>query len=86
MPDWDFDVSTGTVLQVLAIYLTSANNINEKNNEQAFLQDDSWANHFALSKEHRFILAITDYFSKWIEVITMRKVKMTDESNSSNIM
>ena len=29
-------------------------------------------------KEHRFILAITDYFSKWAEVIPLREVKTSD--------
>src|SRR5438270_13039912 len=27
------------------------------------------------SRGHRFILAITDYFSKWVEAILLRKVK-----------
>src|SRR4051812_43512266 len=30
------------------------------------------------SKGHRFILAITDYFSKWAKVIPLREVKATD--------
>src|SRR3954466_15370955 len=30
------------------------------------------------SRGHRFILAITDYFSKWTEAIPLRKVKATD--------
>jgi len=30
------------------------------------------------SKGHRFILAITDYFSKWAEVIPLREVKASD--------
>ena len=30
------------------------------------------------SKGHRFILAITDYFSKWAEAIPLREVKATD--------
>ena len=30
------------------------------------------------SKEHRFILAITDYFSKWAEAIPLREVKTSD--------
>ncbi|XP_020262803.1 uncharacterized protein LOC109838787 [Asparagus officinalis] len=30
------------------------------------------------SKGHRFILAITDYFSKWAETIPLREVKMSD--------
>ena len=29
-------------------------------------------------KGHRFILAITDYFAKWAEVIPLRKVKIFD--------
>jgi len=31
-----------------------------------------------LSKGHRFILAITDYFSKWAEVIPLRELKTSD--------
>src|SRR3954470_16830199 len=30
------------------------------------------------SKGHRFILAITDYFSKWAEAIPLQEVKATD--------
>jgi len=30
------------------------------------------------SKGHRFILTITDYFSKWAEVIPLREVKTSD--------
>jgi len=30
------------------------------------------------SKGHMFVLAISDYFSKWAEVIPMRKVKTSD--------
>jgi len=30
------------------------------------------------SKGHRFILAITDYFSKWAEAILLREVKTSD--------
>ena len=30
------------------------------------------------SKGHRFILAITDYFSKWAETIPLREVKTSD--------
>ena len=30
------------------------------------------------SKGHRFILAITDYFSKWAEAIPLREVKAYD--------
>ena len=30
------------------------------------------------SKGHQFILAITDYFSKWAEAIPLRKVKASD--------
>jgi len=30
------------------------------------------------SKGHRFILAITDYFSKWAEAIHLREVKASD--------
>jgi len=30
------------------------------------------------SKRHRFILALTDYFSKWAEVIPLREVKTSD--------
>ena len=30
------------------------------------------------SKEHRFILPITDYFSKWAEVVSLREVKTSD--------
>jgi len=30
------------------------------------------------SKGHRFILAITDYFSKWTEAIYLREVKTSD--------
>jgi len=30
------------------------------------------------SKEHLFILAITDYFSKWVEAIPLREVKTSD--------
>ena len=30
------------------------------------------------SKGHRFILAITDYFSKWVEAIPLREVKSYD--------
>jgi len=30
------------------------------------------------SKGHRFILAITDYFSKWAEAIPLKKVKSSD--------
>ena len=30
------------------------------------------------SKRHRFILAITDYFSKWAEAIPLREVKTID--------
>jgi len=26
-------------------------------------------------KGHRFILAITDYFSKWVEVVPLKEVK-----------
>lgn len=55
-----------------------ANHINEKNYEQAFLQDDSWAITSPSSKGHRLILALTDYFSKWAKPISMREVKMTD--------
>jgi len=29
-------------------------------------------------KGHQFILAITDYFSKWAEAIPLRKVKTSD--------
>jgi len=32
----------------------------------------------SLSKGHRFILAITDYFSKWVEAIPLREVKASD--------
>src|SRR5438270_6044004 len=34
--------------------------------------------HLPSSKGHRFILAITDYFSKWAEAIPLREVKTTD--------
>src|SRR3954467_2600513 len=34
--------------------------------------------HPPLSKGHRFILAITDYFSKWAKAIPLREVKATD--------
>src|SRR5436853_7940493 len=30
------------------------------------------------SRGHRFILAVTDYFSKWAEAIPLREVKATD--------
>ena len=30
------------------------------------------------SKGHQFILAITDYFSKWAEVIPLKEVKTSD--------
>ena len=30
------------------------------------------------AKGHRFILAITDYFSKWAEAIPLREVKTSD--------
>ena len=30
------------------------------------------------SKGHRFILVITDYFSKWAEAIPLREVKASD--------
>ena len=30
------------------------------------------------SKGHQFILVITGYFSKWIEVIPLREVKTSD--------
>jgi len=30
------------------------------------------------SKGHRFILAITDYFSKWAKVVPLKEVKTTD--------
>ena len=30
------------------------------------------------SKGHLFILAITDYFLKWVEVIPLKEVKMSD--------
>jgi len=30
------------------------------------------------SKRHRFILTITDYFSKWAEAISLREVKTSD--------
>ena len=30
------------------------------------------------SKEHRFILVITDYFSKWAETILLKEVKTSD--------
>jgi len=30
------------------------------------------------SKEHRFILTITDYFSKWAEVIPLNEVKTSN--------
>ena len=38
------------------------------------------------SKGHRFILAITDYFSKWAEAIPLREVMHLTWSNSLNIM
>jgi len=31
-----------------------------------------------LTKGHRFILTITDYFSKWAEAIPLREVKISD--------
>src|SRR3954467_5777731 len=34
--------------------------------------------HLPSSRGHRFILAITDYFSKWAEAIPLREVKATD--------
>src|SRR4051812_27080372 len=30
------------------------------------------------AKGHRFILAVTDYFSKWVEAISLREVKTSD--------
>ena len=30
------------------------------------------------SKEHRFVLAITDYFPKWVEVIPLKEVKISN--------
>lgn len=30
------------------------------------------------SREHRFILAATDYFSKWSEAVPLKEVKATD--------
>ena len=30
------------------------------------------------SKGHQFILAITDYFSKWVETIPLRELKASD--------
>ena len=30
------------------------------------------------SKEYRFILGVTDYFSKWAEAIPLREVKASD--------
>ncbi|KAK1694107.1 hypothetical protein QYE76_010804 [Lolium multiflorum] len=34
--------------------------------------------HPASSKKHEFILAITDYFTKWVEAVPMKKVKSED--------
>ena len=34
--------------------------------------------HPASSKGHEWILAITDYFTKWVEAIPMKKVKSED--------
>ena len=31
-----------------------------------------------LSKKHQFILAITDYFSKWAKAISLKEVKISD--------
>jgi len=36
------------------------------------------------TKDHRFILAITDYFSKWAEAIPLMKVKTLMWSTLSN--
>lgn len=30
------------------------------------------------SKRHKFVLAITNYFSKWAETISMIEIKMAD--------
>ena len=37
------------------------------------------------SKGHRFILAITDYFSKWVKVVPLKEVKTQMWSSSSSI-
>jgi len=32
----------------------------------------------SISKGHYFVLAITDYFSKWVKVVPLKKVKRSD--------
>jgi hypothetical protein len=36
------------------------------------------------SKGHQYILAITDYFTKWVEAIPMKSVTSTDVINFIN--
>jgi len=36
-------------------------------------------------KGHRFILAITDYFSKWAEAVPLKEVKILNVIKSSSI-
>lgn len=45
---WNFDVSKNAVLQALVASMIYVSHINEENNEQASLQDNSWANHSTL--------------------------------------
>src|SRR4051812_42827703 len=38
------------------------------------------------ARRHRFILAITDYFSKWAEAIPLKEVRLQTSSSLSNTM